>query len=250
VLRDFSGARYAGGAVIPLVLVPGLLCDAAVWEHQAVELRDIAEITIPDHGALDSLEKMAEAILARAPQRFAIAGHSMGGRVTFEVIRQSPGRVTGVALLDTASTPRRAGSAGEAEAGQRYRLLEKARREGMRAMGLEWAQPMVHPSRVPERELMNTILDMIERKTPEIFAAQIKALLERPDARPLLSEIKCPALVLCGREDSWSVPEHHEEMAKMIRGSRLVVVNDCGHMSTMERPQEVTAALRQWLTSL
>lgn len=232
-----------------LVLVPGLLCDAAVWEQQARGLADVAESSIPNHGSLDSLEKMARAILDTAPERFAIAGHSMGGRVLFQVLRLAPERVTKVALLDTASTPRKAGAAGEEEAVQRYRLLDKARREGMRAMGAEWAQGMVHPNRLSDAALMNAILDMIERKSPDIFAAQIKALLERPDARPVLSEIGCPALVLCGRQDSWSVFAHHEEMAAMIPGSRLVAVEHCGHMSTMERPEEVTAALREWLTS-
>jgi pimeloyl-ACP methyl ester carboxylesterase len=117
-------------------------------------------------------------------------------------------------------------------------------------MGARWAPPMVHPERLSDAHLMNAILDMISRKTPDIFAAQIKALLERPDAAPLLSGIRCPALVLCGREDSWSTLARHTEMAAMIPHSRLVVIEQCGHMSTMERPEAVTAAMRDWLTSL
>jgi pimeloyl-ACP methyl ester carboxylesterase len=233
-----------------LVLIPGLLCDDAVWEHQARELRTLAEITIADHGSMDSFTAMADAILEHAPQRFAIAGHSMGGRVAFEVFRRAPERISGVALLDTASTPRRAGADGEREAKQRYALLKKAQLHGMRNMGAEWVRPMVHPSRQSDSLLINAILDMIARKTPEIFAAQIKALLDRPDARPLLPQIQRPALVLCGRQDSWSILTHHEEMAAMIPHCRLVVIEDCGHMSTMERPAEVTAALGEWITSL
>jgi pimeloyl-ACP methyl ester carboxylesterase len=193
---------------------------------------------------------MADAILAHAPESFALAGHSMGGRVAFEVFRKSPERVTHLALLDTAHTPRPTGKKGEEEAAERYQLLEKARKEGMRAMGIEWVQRMVHPDRLSDAKLINAILDMIERKTPEIFAAQVKALLERPDAKPLLGQVSCPALVLCGRQDAWSVLGVHEEMVSLIPHSRLKVIEDCGHMSTMERPAEVTAALRDWLTSL
>jgi pimeloyl-ACP methyl ester carboxylesterase len=233
-----------------LILVPGLMCDATVWEHQVRSLGTLTTIEILDHGSLDSLDGMAQAILDRAPKRFAIAGHSMGGRAALEVIRRAPDRVAGIALMDTAYAPRPAGATGEREAEQRYALLEKARSEGTRAMGAEWARPMVHPDRLLDAPLMNAMLDMIGRKTPDIFAAQIKALLERPDATPVLSAVRCPALVLCGRQDSWSVLAQHREMAAMIPDSRLAVIEECGHMSTMERPEAVTAALREWLTSL
>jgi pimeloyl-ACP methyl ester carboxylesterase len=233
-----------------LILVPGIICDAAVWEHQARHLRDLAIVTIPDHGSLDSLPAMAEAILKRAPERFALAGHSMGGRVAFEVFRQAPERVSRLALLDTAVAPRRSGREGEEEAVQRYRLLERARKEGMLAMGAEWVQRMVHPGRLSDTDLINAILEMIARKTPDIFAAQIKALLERPDATALLPQIQFPTLVLCGREDAWSALAGHEKMASLIPNGRLVVIEHCGHMSTMERPMEVSAAMRDWLTSL
>jgi pimeloyl-ACP methyl ester carboxylesterase len=231
-----------------LILIPGLMCDEAVWEHQALGLRDIADITIADHGSSDSLTAMADAILQRAPERFALAGHSMGGRVAFQVFRHAPERVTAIALMDTACTPRAAGAAGAEEAEQRYRLLKKARQDGMHAMGAEWVQRMVHPERLFDRTLINAILEMIARKTPDIFEAQITALLNRPDARDVLPKIHCSALVLCGREDAWSALSHHEEMAAMIPNGRLVVVENCGHMSTMERPAEVTAAMRGWLT--
>ena len=233
-----------------LILVPGIMCDATVWEHQARHLRDLAIITIQDHGSLDSLPAMAEAILKRGPGRFALAGHSMGGRVAFEMFRQAPERVSGLALLDTAVAPRRTGLGGEEEAAQRYRLLDKARKGGMRAMGAEWVQRMVHPGRLSDTELINAILEMIARKTPDIFAAQIKALLERPDATTVLPQIQCPTMVLCGREDAWSVLAVHEKMVSLIPDGRLVVIEHCGHMSTMERPVEVSAAMRDWLTSL
>jgi pimeloyl-ACP methyl ester carboxylesterase len=158
--------------------------------------------------------------------------------------------VIGIALLDTACTPRPNGIEGEREAEDRYRLLEKARKEGVRSMGAEWVQRMVHPDRLSDATLVNAILDMMARKTADIFAAQIHALLTRPDATALLPQIGCPALVLCGRQDAWSVLAGHEEMASMIPHSRLGVIEHCGHMSTMERPAEVAAAMREWLNSL
>lgn len=232
---------------IDLVLVPGLLCDSTVWEQQARALGAFTTIQITDHGKLDSLAKMAEAILERAPARFALAGHSMGGRVAFEVLRRAPERVIAVALMDTAYAPLSPGREGKAEAMGRYALLEVARTRGMRAMASDWVKNMVHPDRLQDAPLIESILTMMERKSPDIFAAQIKALLERPDAAPLLANIRCPALVLCGRQDAWSTLPRHEEMAQRIPGSRLVVIEDCGHMSTMERPEAVTDALRNWL---
>jgi pimeloyl-ACP methyl ester carboxylesterase len=230
-----------------LILVPGLMCDDIVWDDQARKLGTPAGIRIADHGSMDSLGTMAEAILGRAPARFALAGHSMGGRVALEVFRRAPERIAGIALLDTAHAPLPAGAEGKREIQQRHDLLAKARREGMRAMAAQWAENMVHPSRLSDPHLMGSIHDMIARKTPDIFAAQIKALIARPSATELLSRIGCPALVLCGRQDSWSVVAKHEEMAAMIPGSRLVIVEACGHMSTMERPGEVTAAMQEWL---
>jgi pimeloyl-ACP methyl ester carboxylesterase len=223
------------------------MCDDAVWEHQARELGTLTSVEIADHGALDSLGRMAEAILDRAPDRFALAGHSMGGRVALEVFRRAPGRIDGIALMDTAHAPLPAGVQGEQETRQRYDLLAKARAEGMRIMGAQWAEKMVHPDRLSDAHLMDSILDMIARKTPDIFAAQIKALIERPAATALLSRIECPAMVLCGRHDAWSVLAQHEKMAAMIPHSRLVIIEECGHMSTMERPAEVTTAMRDWL---
>jgi len=233
-----------------LILVPGLMCDATVWAHQARHLETIATIAVSDHGSLDSLGKMAEAILGSAPARFAIAGHSMGGRVALEVFRRAPDRIEGMALMDTAYAPRPAGPPGEAEAAQRYALLDIARKEGTRAMGKVWVQNMVHPDRLSDTALLNSILDMFSLKTPDVFAAQIKALLERPDATPLLTEIHCPTMVLCGRQDAWSTLSRHKEIAARIEQSKLVVIEDSGHMSTMERPEQVTAAMYDWLTSL
>jgi pimeloyl-ACP methyl ester carboxylesterase len=230
-----------------IVLVPGLMCDAAVWRDQAAGLGAIGDVSIADHGDSDSLGGMAERILATAPASFALAGHSMGGRVALEVIARAPRRVTRLALLDTGYEALAAGEAGERERAGRMRLLAMSREQGMRPMAEDWARGMVHPARLADAPLMESIHAMIARSSPAIFEAQIHALLNRPDRTALLGEIGVPTLVLCGHDDGWSPLARHEDMIRRIRGSRLVDVPDCGHMSTMERPDAVGRALLQWL---
>lgn len=236
-----------GRVKTPLILIPGLLCDETVWAHPINALAELANVQVAVNGARNSLGAMAEAIIAQAPPRFAVAGHSMGGRVALEVLRRVPERVTALALLDTGHLPLAVGEAGEREVAGRMTLVEKARRHGMRAMAWDWLQGMVYPSRLADAVLVNAILDMFERRTPETYAAQTRALIDRPDATPVLRKIRCPTLVLCGREDISSPPQRHEEMCDMIPGSSLTVVPYCGHMSTMERPADVSEALRAWL---
>lgn len=233
----------------PLVLLPGLLCDDTVWREQIAALRDVADCMVVDYGEADSLGEMARIALEAAPERFAVAGHSMGGRVAFEILRRAPERVTRVALMDTRTHAKPEGEAGEREAAARYELLGIARRRGMRAMGEVWMPGMLHPARHSDAALTGAILDMIERKTPEIFEAQIRALLARPDARDVVAAIRVPALVLCGREDAWSALSWHQEMARASAGARLAVIDDCGHMAPMERPAEVARAMRDWLAA-
>jgi pimeloyl-ACP methyl ester carboxylesterase len=211
-------------------------------------LKSVTNIQVADHGELDSLSAMAEAILAKAPARFAVVGHSMGGRVALEVVRRAASRVTGLALMDTGYAPIPAGVAGEKEAAGRHELLDVARQSGMRAVGERWLRiPMIHPARLQERKLVQAILQMFERRTPEQFAAQVRALLRRPDATQLLPMISCPALVLCGQDDAWAPLSTHRVMAQLIPHSTLVSIPECGHMCTMERPDEVSAALGTWL---
>lgn len=231
----------------PLVLVPGLLCDEAVWAAQTASLADIADVRVANNGEADSLGALAESIIAHAPARFAVAGHSMGGRIALEVARRVPERLIGLALLDTGYESLAPGEAGQREAEGRHALLAVARREGMRAMARAWVQGMVYPPRLTEAALIEPILDMFERRTPDLFALQIKALLGRPDAGSVLGAIRAPTLVLCGREDAWAPPSRHEAMAKRIPGSTLEVIPECGHMAPMERPLAVSESLRRWL---
>jgi pimeloyl-ACP methyl ester carboxylesterase len=230
----------------PVVLLPGLVCDAAVWAHARAPLEARAPVIIPDYGLLDSLGRMAEKVLQEAPPRFALAGHSMGGRIAFEIIRRAPQRVTALAILDTGVAPLAAGEPGEREAAGRYELLAVARERGMAAMAARWVQGMVWAPRLQDGELIQGVIDMFARRSADLFAAQIRALLGRPDASGLLAGIRCPTLVLCGQQDGWAPAARHVEMAEKIPAARLVLVPDCGHMCTMERPEAVTRALLDW----
>jgi pimeloyl-ACP methyl ester carboxylesterase len=236
----------------PLLLLPGLICDQTVWQQQIDALSDMAACTCADYGSLDSIPVMAETVLHAAPERFSIAGHSMGGRVALEVYRMAPHRVARIALLNTGYLPRPVGEAGEEEARKRGELVALAQSQGMHAMLRQWLPPMIDSRRINDTVLVNAIIEMMSRKTPDIFAAQVRALLARPDASAILEQIRCPALLLTGRQDGWSTPEQHRAMfekmaAAKIAGSRITIVPDCGHMSMLERPTEVSAALRAWL---
>jgi pimeloyl-ACP methyl ester carboxylesterase len=232
-----------------LMLLPGLMCDAAVWAPQVQALSPYAACVVPAWGVTDSLTAMAQQVLDSAPTpTFALAGHSMGGRVALEVMRLAPRRVERLALLDTGIRPLAEGEAGEKEKAGRLALLALAHSSGMRTMGTQWATPMVHPS-VVGSALFGAVLDMVERSSPAQFAAQINALLNRPDAAPVLPTITCPTLVLTGREDLWSPPAQHEAIAHAIPGAVLCIVEQCGHMSTMEQPEAVNAAFAAWLKS-
>lgn len=238
-----------------LVLVPGLMCDHAVWEPVLPHLQAgeaSLQCIVADHGHSDTLGAMAERLLASAPARFALAGHSMGARVALEVVRRAPERVERIALLDTGYQPLPAGEAGDAEAAKRHALLAIARAEGTRAMGRQWVQGMVHPARLQETPLIDAILDMFARKDAEVFAAQIRALLARPDGSPVLQSLAglgIPTLVACGRQDSWSPVPQHEAMHRLAPGSVLAVVEEAGHMAPMERPAETAAVLARWLSA-
>jgi pimeloyl-ACP methyl ester carboxylesterase len=233
----------------PLLLLPGLACDADVWQDQVRAFSKITTVNVADYGLSDSIAKMAEVALAITADRIAIAGHSMGGRVAFEIMRIAPGRVAGLALLDTAYRGFPGGEAGEREIARRSELLDFARTKGMRAMAEFWMPGIIHPDRMSDTALTTSILAMMSRKTPEIFGAQIKALLGRPDATALLATIRCPTLVLCGRKDTWSPLEGHREIAAAIPNSELAIIEHCGHMAPMERPAEVTAAMAAWFAA-
>ena len=235
---------------LPLMLLPGLMCDHAVWEPLLPWLTKDRECRMVDHGQADSLVQMAKQLLQDAPAHMVLAGHSMGARVALEVLRLAPDRVKGVALLDTGYLPKPTGEAGEEEARKRFHLLKIAQEQGVRAMANVWVQGMVHPDRLADTELIERILRMFDRKSADIFANQIHALLNRPDGSDVLRAIDVPTLLMCGKQDAWSTPAQHQAMNALATHATFDVIDDAGHMAPMERPEAVAASMLRWLAQI
>ncbi|WP_322992967.1 alpha/beta hydrolase [Limnohabitans sp.] len=233
-----------------LVLVPGLMCDAAVWSGVMAHLGSKAEgAVVPDHGLCDDIEGMAQQILTTLPGPLAVAGHSMGGRVALEMRRLAPDRVRHLALMDTGYLARPPGAEGDVEATKRQTLLDLALTQGVETMARTWAQGMVNPSRLTDSVLMDDIVAMFARRTPQHFAAQIRALLARPDATQTLRSTAGPVYLLCGAQDSWSPLAQHQAMANLLPQAFLTSIESAGHMAPMEQPAAVAQVLADWLAS-
>jgi len=232
---------------LPVLLVPGLMCDHTVWDPLMPQLSALHPCQVVDHGQADSLTQMASQLLRDAPSNFCLAGHSMGARVGLEVLRLAPERVAGVALLDTGYLPLPAGQAGEEEVGKRMHLLQIAQKQGVREMAKIWSQGMVHPERLADAALMESILQMFERKSAQIFAKQLHALIHRPDGSDVLSRIAVPTLIGCGQQDAWSPPSQHEAMHQLSPHAILEIYEEAGHMAPMEQPQALVDSLLRWL---
>ncbi|MFL6581690.1 MAG: alpha/beta fold hydrolase [Burkholderiales bacterium] len=227
-----------------LVLLPGLLCDEALWKPQQSGLADLAEFFVADLTDQDSIGAMAASVLRAAPwEDFALAGLSMGGYVAQEIMRQAPHRVTKLALLDTRSRAEL-----PEETKRRHELMQLAQSaRDFTPVTNRMLPLLVHGSRVNEAALVEGIRDMAQRIGLEAYLRQQHAIIARPDYRALLPKIGCPTLVLCGRQDRLTPLENSEQMAGAIPGAQLMVIEQCGHMSTLERPAEVNSALRTWL---
>ena len=230
-----------------LVLAPGLMCDASVWRAPLATFGARLPMQVADYGQLDSLPAMARELLRTAPPHFALAGHSMGGRVALEVVRLAPGRVTHLALLDTGCRALPDGIDGRREREVRDGFLRLAREQGVAAMARHWVRGMLHRDHLRDVQLVEDIVQMFARKPLEVFAAQIRALLARPDAQDLLSTIRVPVLVLTGEQDTNSPPAANRQMAALMPDATLEVLQRCGHMSVQEQPAAVDAALERWL---
>lgn len=228
----------------PLLLLSGLLCDETVWADIPERLSDSADVRIVSFRGFSTVAKMAEHVLSIAPECFAVAGHSMGGRVALEVVRSAPRRVSGLALLNTGVHPVRDG-----EPQSRSRLVRLAYEHGMAALAAEWLPPMMAAG-PRTMELIPRLTAMIERSTPDSYAGQIQALLNRPEALPVLPTISVPTLLLSGSEDTWSPISQHETMRRRIPHATLFEIHGAGHMAPIERPDAVALALRQWLAEI
>ena len=225
-----------------LVLLCGLMCDARVWAPQRDALRDRFDVLPVNFLGLGSMAARAEKALAMAPPKFSLVGHSMGGRVALEVFRRAPERIERLALLDTGVHP-----CVETEIAGRMKLVEIGHTRGMKAVAESWLPPMVAPARRGDATLMDNLVDMICNTTPDVFEGQQRALIDRPDATPLLSQIRVPTLVATGRFDDFSPVSQHEDIARQVSGAKMVVFEESGHMCTLETPEAVNATLLGWM---
>ncbi|GAA0582847.1 alpha/beta fold hydrolase [Caenispirillum bisanense] len=230
---------------ISLVLVPGLLTDRALFAPQLEALSDVADITVANVVEDDSMEGFAARLLADVPQQFAIAGLSMGGYIAQEVMRQAPERVRGLALLDTNA---RADRPEQQEA--RREFVRRAESGDFMDVVDEMYPLLVAPSRLEDADLKKTCADMAARVGVVGFARQQNAIINRPDGRGDLKAVRVPALVLCGAEDAMTPPKVHQEMVDQLPDCEYVVIDGCGHLSTLEAPEAVNTAFRQWLGRL
>jgi pimeloyl-ACP methyl ester carboxylesterase len=226
------------------VLLPGLLLDAELWRHQIADLADLATPIVGDLTRHDSIAAMATAMLAEMPDSFSLAGLSMGGYVAQEIMRQAPHRVLRLALLDTSA---RADT--DEQRARRHGLLELAGMGHFKGVTPRLLPQLLHPAHLADPALTEPVMAMAERVGPEAFLRQQTAIMGRRDGRADLARIACPALVLCGKQDLLTPPELHEEMAAAIPGATLVTIEQCAHLSPIEQPAQVNAALRRWLDS-
>jgi pimeloyl-ACP methyl ester carboxylesterase len=227
---------------MPILLVPGLLSSPRVFAHVVPALWRFGPVTVANHIRDDNMGAIARRILAEAPPRFALAGHSMGGHIAFEIMRQAPDRVAKLALISTTAR------ADPPEATERRRSqMQRATSGHYHAMLNDIFPLLVHPSRQGDALLLRLLHDMGDDVGVEGFIRQQTAIIARVDSRPSLAWIKCPTLVLTADEDKLAPNALSKEMAEGIHGAKLVMLQNCGHLPQLEQPEATAAALVEWL---
>jgi pimeloyl-ACP methyl ester carboxylesterase len=227
---------------MPILLVPGLVSSPRIYAPVAPALWRFGPVTVANHIRDDNMGAIARQFLAVAPPRFALAGHSMGGYIAFEIMRQAPQRVAKLALINTQARPdtpeataRRRSQVARAQSGEYHALLD------------DLFAGFVHPSRREDAALRKLVQDMGDDVGADAFVRQQTAIMSRPDSRPMLAWIKCPTLVLTGDEDNTIPNSLSVEMAEGIPGAKLVILAACGHLPQPEQPQATADALVEWL---
>lgn len=227
---------------LPLVLLPGMMCDARLFAPQIAAFQAGREVIVPALTGAETIGGLADAVLAKTPQHFALAGLSMGGIVAMEVAARAPERVARLALIDTnplAETPDRQAA--------RMPQIERVRAGGLRAVMRDEMKPNYLVDGPRRAEILALCMAMAEDLGPAVFEAQSFALRDRPDQAEALRRLDMPTLVLCGRHDALCPVARHELIHELIRGSRLVIIDEAGHLPTLEQPETTTAAMARWL---
>ena len=233
----------------PLVFLPGTLCDERLFKPQLDFFGSERQVIVGDVSRSNSLSKIATDVLDDTPQKFSLVGLSMGGIVAMEIMRQAPERVERLALLNTSY-----GSEPEEKQVIRRQQIEQVNAHGFAGL-LKMVEEYYFPLYVAKRHLSNadikqTVMHMAERAGINAFNNQWNALLHRMESKTTLKQITVPTLVLCGDEDVLCKPKVHQEMAALINNAHLEIIPDCGHLSTLEKPEVVNQILQQWLISV
>lgn len=227
---------------LPIVFIPGLMCTGRIYQHQSETLGQSRPVVLANHWSHDTMAGIAKSILDVAPERFALAGTSMGGYAALEIMRQAPQRVAKLILMSTSAKP----DAPERSADRR-KQVDGARKYGLRAGTKALYPKLVHPARHEDAPLLSTFIEMAEQLGVDAFARQIEAIIGRADSRPSLNEIKVPTLVTAGKDDALITPDNSEEIAAGIKGARLELVAHCGHMGMIEKPETYTKLISDFL---
>lgn len=227
----------------PVVFIPGLLCTEILYAPQIVAFAD-RPLMVADHRQHETIAEIAASILEKAPERFAVAGLSMGGYIAMEIMREAPERVTRLALLDTNARPDT-----PEQTERRKFLIELTKKKGFKKVPHLLYPGFVHADRENDEELKATVVEMAMDTGPDAFIRQTTAIMQRIDSRPRLGEITCPTLVIVGDGDTLTPPDLAREIQAQIPQSQLAVIEGSGHLSTLEKPEAVTAALMQWLAA-
>lgn len=225
-----------------LVCLPGMMCDARLFGPQIAEFSaDVAVMVAPVTQG-ERIEEIASGLLDQLPARFALAGLSMGGIVAMEILRRAPQRITRLALMDTnplAETPQ--------VAANREPQIVKARSGRLKEVMRDEMKPNYLAPGPHRGEVLDLVMDMAESLGPDVFVRQSRALQRRPDQQNVLRKCTVPTLVLCGAHDQLCPVKRHQFMAELIPDARLVVLEESGHLPTLEQPVETSAALREWM---
>ncbi|MEZ8822957.1 alpha/beta fold hydrolase [Vibrio amylolyticus] len=228
---------------VPLLWLPGLLCDETLFQDVNKELPVWVAPFTCDLGTETSMQALASKVLEDAPESFVLGGLSMGGILAFEVFRQAPERVKGLILMDTNAADEK-----PEVSEKRNALVGKAKAGEFKLITPDILMPLlIHPSQLANQELTQQITQMANNIGVERFEAHAQALATRPDARPLLNDIQVPTLIITGKDDLLCTIDNHLLMAKHIKQVSLHIIPDCGHLSTMEKPQIVSKHIQNWL---